>query len=95
MINYTKNEPYKYQITQKSDMLYNTEKKQGLCEEEAYSRLTKINRTQVVLLHSNDIHSRLEQAAKIAGFIEHERSIYGDDRVLAVRYRRSYGSDAY
>lgn len=40
--------------------------------------------TQVILLHSNDIHSRLEQAAKIAAIIAEERRIYGSDRVLAV-----------
>lgn len=39
---------------------------------------------RVVLLHSNDIHSRLEQAAKMATFIEEERSKYGTDRVLTV-----------
>ncbi|WP_424769026.1 bifunctional metallophosphatase/5'-nucleotidase [Paenibacillus sp. sgz302251] len=41
-------------------------------------------RTQVVLLHSNDIHSRLENAAKIASFIAEERRTYGSDVVLAV-----------
>ncbi|WP_028609910.1 bifunctional metallophosphatase/5'-nucleotidase [Paenibacillus harenae] len=41
-------------------------------------------RTQVVLIHSNDIHSRLENAAKIASFIAKERMVTGCDRVLAV-----------
>lgn len=40
--------------------------------------------TRVVLLHSNDIHSRLENAAKIAGFIAEERRNYGSNSVLAV-----------
>jgi 5'-nucleotidase len=42
-------------------------------------------RTQVVLIHSNDIHSRLENAAKIAAFIAEERRTSGSDRVLAER----------
>lgn len=37
---------------------------------------------RVVLLHSNDIHSRLEQAAKIATFIAEQRAAYGADGVL-------------
>jgi 5'-nucleotidase len=41
-------------------------------------------RTRVVLFHSNDIHSRLENAARIAGIIAEERRMYGSDRVLAV-----------
>jgi len=40
--------------------------------------------TAVVLLHSNDIHSRLENAARIASIIEEERALWGADRVLAV-----------
>ncbi|HTG69633.1 MAG TPA: bifunctional UDP-sugar hydrolase/5'-nucleotidase [Candidatus Udaeobacter sp.] len=46
--------------------------------------LTDTFRTRVVLLHSNDIHSRLEHAAKIASFIAEERRTYGSDLVLAV-----------
>lgn len=46
--------------------------------------LTDSFRTRVVLLHSNDIHSRLEHAAQIASFIKEERRTYGSDRVLAV-----------
>ncbi|RCW43379.1 bifunctional metallophosphatase/5'-nucleotidase [Paenibacillus prosopidis] len=46
--------------------------------------MTDSIRTQVVLLHSNDIHSRLEHAAKIASFIAEERRTFGSDRVLAV-----------
>jgi len=46
--------------------------------------LTDSFRTRVVLLHSNDIHSRLEHAAKIASFIAEERRSYGNERVLAV-----------
>jgi len=42
------------------------------------------NWARVVLLHSNDIHSRLEQAARMATFIDEERGKYGADRVLAV-----------
>ncbi|MFC4776350.1 bifunctional metallophosphatase/5'-nucleotidase [Paenibacillus sp. GCM10023252] len=41
-------------------------------------------KTEVVLLHSNDIHSRLENAAKIASYIAEERRMYGSSRVLAV-----------
>lgn len=40
--------------------------------------------TRVVLLHSNDIHSRLENAARIAGIIADERSRLGADRLLAL-----------
>ncbi|PWW01159.1 2',3'-cyclic-nucleotide 2'-phosphodiesterase (5'-nucleotidase family) [Paenibacillus cellulosilyticus] len=39
---------------------------------------------EAVLMHSNDIHSRLEHAAKIATVIAEERRTYGSDRVLAV-----------
>ncbi|GFN30858.1 bifunctional metallophosphatase/5'-nucleotidase [Paenibacillus xylaniclasticus] len=39
---------------------------------------------EAVLLHSNDIHSRLENAARMATLIAEERRIYGSDRVLAV-----------
>jgi 5'-nucleotidase len=46
--------------------------------------LTDNFHTRVVLLHSNDIHSRLEQAAKIASFIAEERRTYGSDQVLTV-----------
>ncbi|MBO7745292.1 bifunctional metallophosphatase/5'-nucleotidase [Paenibacillus sp. MWE-103] len=38
----------------------------------------------VVLLHSNDIHSRLEQAAKIAAYIEDTRRAHGNDHVLVL-----------
>ncbi|SFS99624.1 bifunctional UDP-sugar hydrolase/5'-nucleotidase [Paenibacillus sp. BC26] len=38
----------------------------------------------VVLLHSNDIHSRLEQAAKMAAYIEETRRIYGAEHVLTL-----------
>ncbi|MBD2872568.1 bifunctional metallophosphatase/5'-nucleotidase [Paenibacillus arenilitoris] len=41
-------------------------------------------RSGVVLIHSNDIHSRLENAAKIAAFIAEERRFAGSDRVIAV-----------
>jgi len=40
--------------------------------------------TEAVLLHSNDIHSRLENAARMASFIAEERRSYGSERVLAV-----------
>lgn len=46
--------------------------------------LTEANNAQVVLLHSNDIHSRLENAARIAAIIADERRVLGADRVLAV-----------
>ncbi|MDQ6418320.1 bifunctional UDP-sugar hydrolase/5'-nucleotidase [Paenibacillus sp. LHD-117] len=39
---------------------------------------------KVVLMHSNDIHSRLENAARIASIIAEERRTWGADRVLAV-----------
>jgi len=39
---------------------------------------------EAILLHSNDIHSRLEHAAKIATVIAEERRTHGSDRVLAV-----------
>ncbi|MUT64444.1 bifunctional UDP-sugar hydrolase/5'-nucleotidase [Paenibacillus sp. NEAU-GSW1] len=39
---------------------------------------------QIVILHSNDIHSRLENAAKIATYIDIERAKYGTDRVLVI-----------
>ncbi|NBD26104.1 bifunctional metallophosphatase/5'-nucleotidase [Paenibacillus sp. T1] len=42
------------------------------------------NAPDVVLLHSNDIHSRLEQAAKIAAYIEEARDTHGVNRVLAL-----------
>ncbi|CAM4274132.1 bifunctional metallophosphatase/5'-nucleotidase [Paenibacillus alkaliterrae] len=41
-------------------------------------------RAQVIILHSNDIHSRLENAARIASFIAEERKTYGSDIVLAL-----------
>lgn len=40
--------------------------------------------TKVVLMHSNDIHSRLENAARISSIIAEERRVWGADRVLAV-----------
>ncbi|MDF2834721.1 MAG: metallophosphoesterase [Paenibacillus sp.] len=40
--------------------------------------------TKVVLMHSNDIHSRLENAARISAIISEERRTWGADRVLAV-----------
>ncbi|MBW7477791.1 bifunctional metallophosphatase/5'-nucleotidase [Paenibacillus oenotherae] len=39
---------------------------------------------EVVLLHSNDIHSRLEQAARMATYIAETRRSYGSDHVLTV-----------
>lgn len=39
---------------------------------------------RVVLLHSNDIHSRLENAARISTIIAEERRKWGGDRVLAI-----------
>ncbi|WP_042165042.1 bifunctional metallophosphatase/5'-nucleotidase [Paenibacillus gorillae] len=43
-----------------------------------------MDRQYVVILHSNDIHSRLENAAKIATYIEQERERHGSDRLLAI-----------
>lgn len=39
---------------------------------------------RVVLLHSNDMHSRLEQSAKMAAYIEEARRTYGSDHVLTL-----------
>ncbi|WP_219835988.1 bifunctional UDP-sugar hydrolase/5'-nucleotidase [Paenibacillus sp. R14(2021)] len=38
----------------------------------------------IVLLHSNDIHSRLEQTAKMAAYMEDTRRMYGKSRVLTL-----------
>ncbi|WP_168122090.1 bifunctional UDP-sugar hydrolase/5'-nucleotidase [Paenibacillus sp. HB172176] len=38
----------------------------------------------LVLFHSNDIHSRLENAARISAIINEERNRIGEDRVIAV-----------
>lgn len=40
--------------------------------------------TDIVLLHSNDIHSRLENAARISAIIAEERKVWGASRVLAI-----------
>jgi 5'-nucleotidase len=37
---------------------------------------------RVLILHTNDVHSRLEQAARIATYIEEERHAQGEDRLL-------------
>lgn len=39
---------------------------------------------QLVLLHSNDLHSRLEEAARISSCVAHTRRQYGEDHVLYV-----------
>lgn len=39
---------------------------------------------EVVIYHSNDLHSRLEQAARIASIIEQGRLQYGEEQVIAV-----------
>ncbi|AJY75964.1 bifunctional metallophosphatase/5'-nucleotidase [Paenibacillus beijingensis] len=39
---------------------------------------------EAVLLHSNDLHSRLEEAARMATYIDDQRRIHGSGRVLAV-----------
>lgn len=39
---------------------------------------------KLVIIHSNDIHSRLENAARIASIIAGERDKHGADRVLAL-----------
>lgn len=38
----------------------------------------------VLLLHSNDLHSRLEQAAKFSAYIAEARNRYGADRLLVL-----------
>lgn len=45
---------------------------------------TNPTHSAVVLLHSNDIHSRLENAAKIATYIHQTRLQYGAEHVLAL-----------
>ena len=45
--------------------------------------IDKVN-SRIVLYHSNDIHSRLENAAKIAGAIAQERRLLGSERLLAI-----------
>ena len=39
---------------------------------------------EVVIYHSNDLHSRLEQGAKITTIINEGRRLYGQDNVIAV-----------
>ncbi|GLX65679.1 bifunctional metallophosphatase/5'-nucleotidase [Paenibacillus glycanilyticus] len=38
----------------------------------------------IIILHSNDIHSRLENAARIASYIEEQRTIQGGDHLLCL-----------
>lgn len=38
----------------------------------------------VLLIHSNDLHSRLERAAKISAYIAEARAAYGPDRLLVL-----------
>lgn len=38
----------------------------------------------IIILHSNDIHSRLENAARIATYIEEERTALGSDNLLCL-----------
>ncbi|WP_201008768.1 bifunctional metallophosphatase/5'-nucleotidase [Paenibacillus glycanilyticus] len=45
--------------------------------------MTFSNRS-ILILHSNDIHSRLENAAKIMTYIEEQRAAYGSERVLCL-----------
>ncbi|QAY65086.1 bifunctional metallophosphatase/5'-nucleotidase [Paenibacillus protaetiae] len=40
--------------------------------------------SKLIIIHSNDIHSRLENAAKIASIIETERQAAGQEHVLAI-----------
>jgi len=49
----------------------------AMCEQHA-------NTKEIVIFHSNDLHSRLEQAAKIASIIEQGRHQYGEEQVIAV-----------
>jgi len=45
---------------------------------------TSQNAPEVILLHTNDVHSRLEQAAKIASYIADTRRQFGQNHVLAI-----------
>ncbi|WP_336784650.1 bifunctional metallophosphatase/5'-nucleotidase [Paenibacillus sp. MMO-177] len=45
--------------------------------------MTFSNRS-ILILHSNDIHSRLENAARMMTYIEEQRAAYGNDRVLCL-----------
>ncbi|MFC0333199.1 bifunctional metallophosphatase/5'-nucleotidase [Paenibacillus sepulcri] len=45
---------------------------------------TSTGAPEVVLLHSNDVHSRLELAAKMSTYIAETRRTYGSDHVLAL-----------
>ncbi|GIP15507.1 putative metallophosphoesterase YunD [Paenibacillus montaniterrae] len=42
------------------------------------------SKREVIIYHSNDLHSKLEQAAKIATIIKEGRSSFGDEQVIAV-----------
>ncbi len=44
----------------------------------------KKKEADVIIFHSNDIHSRLENAAKIATIIDEERKKVGKDKVVAL-----------
>ncbi|WP_127495539.1 bifunctional metallophosphatase/5'-nucleotidase [Paenibacillus glycanilyticus] len=45
--------------------------------------MTFSNRS-ILILHSNDIHSRLENAAKIMTYIEEQRAAYGSEHILCL-----------
>ncbi|ACT03225.1 bifunctional metallophosphatase/5'-nucleotidase [Paenibacillus sp. JDR-2] len=45
--------------------------------------MTFSNRS-ILILHSNDIHSRLENAARIMSYIEEQRAAYGSERILCL-----------
>jgi len=47
-------------------------------------RADGLNSGRVLLLHSNDLHSRLEQYAKISAHIAEARKRYGEDHVLVL-----------
>jgi len=44
----------------------------------------KTKEAEVIIFHSNDVHSRLENAAKIATIINEERKKVGNDKVIAL-----------
>lgn len=45
---------------------------------------SRLNKREIVIYHSNDLHSRLEQAAKIITMINDGRQLYGAEHVIAV-----------
>ena len=52
------------------------------CEVSAMEQ--NIQPKQITIYHSNDIHSRLENSAKVATIINNGRNLYGEENVIAV-----------